>query len=242
MKMETWLKIEKNERNDEKLRKDEKNDENYDKNDKCKNENERKEAIELENKRLENNEEIKVSKSVSKSGKILEMIDEKTPKSKFKLLKKNFQEKIEENMKSSKNSDFSMSNPHFSNRESKKGLRCATLTPSSGNLRGESAENRVLDQFLMFRDSDNNKSNIKSDNNGKLERSHGKRKLSQNIKESIFEDHHFSPKKVPKLDENFGQKSIFDSRSGTCPGKGEHLTFRRKRSRLGSKTAKNGQF
>ena len=80
--MENWLKNEKNERNDEILR----NDEKYDETEKCKNENERKEVIELEKKRLENKEETKVSKS----GKMSEMIDEKTPKSKFKFLKKNF--------------------------------------------------------------------------------------------------------------------------------------------------------
>ena len=135
---------------------------------------------------------------VSKSRKMSETIDEKTPKSKFKFLKKNFQEKNEENLKiflkNSKNSDISMSNLHFSTRESKEVLRCATLTPSSGNLRGESAANGVLSQFLVFKDSDNNKPNIMRDNNGKMERSHGKRKLSQNITESIFEDH-FSPKK-----------------------------------------------
>ena len=126
-------------------------------------------------------------------------------------------------------------------RESEKALRCATLTPSSGNLRGESAANRVISQFLVFKDPDNIKPNIMRDNIGKIERSHGKRKLSQNVTENIFEDH-FLPKKVPKLDENDDQKLIFDSRSGICPGKGKHFTFGRKESRLGSKTAKNGQF
>ena len=114
----------------------------------------------------------------------------KTPKSKFRLVKKKFQEKIEEN---SDNSDISMFIPHISPRESEKVLRCATLTPSTGNLRRKTAANRELGQFLVLTDPDNNKPKNMSEHIGKMGRIHLKRKLNQNIKESNFEDH-FSPK------------------------------------------------
>ena len=88
--------------------------------------------------------------------------------------------------------------PHISSGESEKALRCATPAPSSGNLRGKTAANRDLGQFLMLNDPDNNKPTTMSEHFGKVERIHGKRKANQNINESDFKEY-FSPKKKQKL-------------------------------------------
>ena len=127
-------------------------------------------------------------------------IDEKTPRSKFRIARRKFEGSTP------KISSFFIDkqakilvNPNTSPGESQKVARVISLTPSSDTLERKTAANRDMNQFGVF-SKPVNMSRNESYGNG-IEK-YGKRKMKIFDLES---EGHFSPKKMPKIDRSINE-------------------------------------